>query len=89
MPPTCPSSNAIAVDLPGLQQISTPADEHNQVLLQGDNTAISLVASHYVMALQHQRGLALDTPTAAMRTACLTGYAQREMAHPHQYAVQS
>jgi predicted metalloprotease len=36
----CPSSNTIAVDLPALQQISTPADERNQVLLQGDNTAI-------------------------------------------------
>jgi predicted metalloprotease len=79
----CPSSNTVTVDLPTLQQIAAPADESNQkTLLQGDNTAISLVSSRYVMALEHQRGLPLDSPEAAMLTACLTGVAQREMAHP-------
>jgi predicted metalloprotease len=79
----CPSLNTVTVDLPTLQQIAAPADESNQkTLLQGDNTAISLVSSRYVMALEHQRGLPLDSPEAAMRTACLTGVAQREMAHP-------
>jgi hypothetical protein len=34
------------------------------------------------MALEHERGLELGSPTAAMRTACLTGVAQREMAQP-------
>jgi hypothetical protein len=79
----CPSSNTVTVDLPALQQIATPADEQNQeVLLQGDNTALSLVTSRYVMALQRERGLELNSPAAAMRTACLTGVAQREMAQP-------
>jgi predicted metalloprotease len=87
-PPTkfaayCPSSNTVMVDLPALQQIATPADERNQqVLLQGDNTALSIVTSRYVMALQHERGLELNSPAAAMRTACLTGVAQRQMAQP-------
>jgi predicted metalloprotease len=87
-PPTkfaayCPSSNSVTVDLPALQQIAAPASERNQqVLLQGDNTALSLVTSRYVMALQRERGLELNSPTAAMRTACLTGVAQREMAQP-------
>lgn len=87
-PPTkfaayCASSNTVTVDLPGLQQIATPADEQNQeVLLQGDNTAFSLVTSRYVLALQRDRGLELNSPAAAMRTACLTGVAQREMAQP-------
>jgi predicted metalloprotease len=79
----CPSSNTVAVNLPALQQIAAPADEENQeMLLQGDNTALSLVTSRYVMALERERGLDLDTPAAAMRTACLTGVAQREMAQP-------
>lgn len=34
------------------------------------------------MAVQHERGLALDTPEAALRAACLTGVAQRKMAEP-------
>ncbi|HET7667371.1 MAG TPA: peptidase, partial [Mycobacterium sp.] len=78
----CSSSNTVMVDLAALQQIATPADEQNRVLLQGDNTALSLVTSRYVIALQRERGLELDTPAAAMRTACLTGVAQREMAQP-------
>jgi hypothetical protein len=79
----CPSTNTVMVDLPALQQIATPADEENQkMLLQGDNTALSVVTSRYVMALQRERGLDLNTPAAAMRTACLTGVAQREMAQP-------
>src|SRR5699024_8170577 len=49
---------------------------------QGDNTAISVVTSRYALAVQQQRGVDLDTPRAAMRTACLTGVAQRRMAEP-------
>jgi predicted metalloprotease len=75
----CPDTNTIAVDLPSLQQIGTPADEHERVLLQGDNTALSMVTSRYMLALEHERGLTLDTAVAAMRTACLTGVAQRKM----------
>jgi len=78
----CPASNTVVVDLPALQAISTPASEKDSVLIQGDNTAISVVTSRYVLALQHEKGLTLDSPTAAMRTACLTGVAQREMARP-------
>jgi hypothetical protein len=62
-----------------LQQIGTPADERERVLLQGDNTAFSMLTSRYMMALEHERGLSLDTALAAMRTACLTGAAQRKM----------
>jgi hypothetical protein len=51
-------------------------------MLQGDNTAMSVVASRYVLAIQHERGLALNTPTAAVRTACLTGAVERSMAQP-------
>jgi predicted metalloprotease len=78
----CPDANAIAVDMPTLRQIGSPADEHDFVLLQGDNTALSMVTSRYVLALQRERGLPLNSPTAAMRTACLTGVAQRRMADP-------
>ena len=78
----CPGPNTIAVDMPTLRQIGTPADESDFVLLQGDNTALSMVTSRYALALQQQRGLALNTPQAAMRTACLTGVAQRRMADP-------
>ena len=78
----CPDTNTIGVDLPTLRQIGAPADESDFVLLQGDNTALSMVTSRYVLALQHEKGLALNTPVAAMRTACLTGVAQRKMADP-------
>ncbi|RDH74149.1 peptidase [Mycolicibacterium moriokaense] len=78
----CPESNTIAVDLPTLRQIGKPADESDFVLLQGDNTALSMVTSRYALALQHERGMALDSAVAAMRTACLTGVAQRKMADP-------
>lgn len=80
----CPETNEIAVDMPTLQQIGAPADESDFVLLQGDNTALSMVTSRYALALQHERGLQLNSPTAAMRTACLTGVAQRKMADPIQ-----
>lgn len=79
----CPATNTIAVDLPALQTMGAPADEHSgQVLIQGDDTALSVVMSRYALAVQHQRGLRLDTPVAALRTACLTGVAHRKMAEP-------
>jgi hypothetical protein len=78
----CPDTNTIGVDLPTLRNIGAPADESDFVLLQGDNTALSMVTSRYVLALQHEKGLPLNTPVAAMRTACLTGVAQRKMADP-------
>ncbi|MCV7152740.1 peptidase, partial [Mycobacterium pyrenivorans] len=79
----CPSTNTISVNLPALQQIGTPADMAEKSLIQGDNTAFSIVVSRYMMALENQRGAKLDNPTAALRTACLTAQAQRQMAKPH------
>lgn len=78
----CPSTNTITVDLPALQKIGKVEDEANLVLLQGDNTALSLVTSRYALAVQHQRGVALDDAAAVLRTACLTGHADRSMADP-------
>lgn len=78
----CPASNTVEVDLDALEQIGTPASESQRVLLQGDNSAISVVTSRYMLALQNQRGATLDGHTAAMRTACLTGVAQSKMADP-------
>jgi len=75
----CPDTNTIAVDLPKLAQMGISADESQGFLIQGDNTALSAFTSRYVLALQHERNLPLDTPEAAMRTACLTGAAQRAM----------
>ena len=76
----CPSTNTISVDLGAMQQLGAAADESNYVLLQGDNTALSVLTSRYALAVQHERGDALDTPVAALRTACLTGVAQAAMA---------
>lgn len=76
----CAPTNTVVVDVAALERIGTPADETHQVLLQGDNTAISMVISRYVLALQRERGLGIDSPVAAMRTACLTGTVQRRMA---------
>ena len=78
----CPANNTIYVDLPELQKMGKSADESQKVLLQGDNTAISLVTSRYALAVQHERGMAVNTPESALRAACLTGVAQRKMAEP-------
>lgn len=78
----CPGTNTIGVDVAALAQIGTPADEQQQVLLQGDDSAISVLTSRYMLALQQQRGVQLSGENAAMRTACLTGVAQSRMADP-------
>lgn len=78
----CPDSNVISVDLSSLQQMGEAADESNYVLLQGDNTALSVLTSRYALAMEHENGDPLDTPAAALRTACLTGVAQRAMSTP-------
>ncbi|UUO02158.1 neutral zinc metallopeptidase [Mycolicibacterium novocastrense] len=75
----CPATNTISVDLPKLQALGTQADTAEGVLVQGDNTAISVLTSRYVLALQHQRQASLDSAAAALRTACLTGVAQHGM----------
>lgn len=78
----CPSTNTITVDLTALKAIGKAQDESKGVLMQGDNTAFSIVTSRYMQALQHDRGSNLTGPTAALRTACLTGLANRDMAEP-------
>ena len=78
----CPATNTITVDLPALKQMGKPADESDYVLIQGDDTALSVVSSRYMLALEHEHGQPLDSATTALRTACLTGVAQRRMAEP-------
>lgn len=78
----CPATNTITVDLAGLQSLGRPADTKDHVLVQGDNTATSVLTSRYMLALQKERGVKIDTPAAGLRTACLTGTAQRKMAEP-------
>ncbi|WP_448469612.1 peptidase [Mycolicibacterium sp. XJ870] len=81
----CPATNTIVVDLPALKALGeTKTETEEQELLQGDNTAISVLTSRYALAVQHQKGLAIDTPVSAMRTGCLTGVAQARMAEPDQ-----
>ena len=79
----CPATNTITVDMAALEKLAKPKFEfEQQELLQGDNTAISILASRYALAVQHEKGLALDTPMAAMLTGCLTGVGQAKMAEP-------
>jgi predicted metalloprotease len=76
----CPVTNTIYVDLPALQAAGAPkTEEEDEVLVQGDNTALSMVTSRYALAVEDERGVQLDTPVAALRTACLTGVAQGQM----------
>ncbi len=76
----CPASNTIVVDLPGLQEMGTPVEGEDGLVLQGDNTAYSALVSRYMMALQSERGgLVLDSAEAGLRTACLTGVATTKM----------
>ncbi|ORA17218.1 peptidase [Mycobacterium arosiense] len=78
----CPGTNTIVVDLPGLAAMGTVADEKQQTLPQGDDTALSVVMSRYALAVQHERGLPMQSPWTALRTACLTGVVHRKMAEP-------
>lgn len=78
----CSTNNTIYVDLPSLQQMGAREDESAGVLLQGRNSALSVVIARYTQAVQHERGLALESGVAALRTACLTGVAERGMATP-------
>jgi predicted metalloprotease len=78
----CPATNTIVVDLRALAAMGKKADKNEQALPQGDDTALSVVMSRYTLAVQHQRGLPMQSPWTALRTACLTGYAHRKMAEP-------
>ena len=78
----CPATDTINVDLPGLQAIGAYTDSKSRELLQGDDTAFSVVTSRYMLAVQRRQGVSLTGERAALRTACLTGVAQRNMADP-------
>jgi hypothetical protein len=78
----CPATNTINVDLPGLREMGAYTDKESRQLLQGDDTTFSVVTSRYMLAVQHEQGVALTGERAALRTACLTGVAQRDMATP-------
>lgn len=76
----CPATNTIVADLPALQKMGASTEGDDAVVLQGDNTAYSVVVSRYMMALQHEHGgLVLDNAEAGLRTACLTGVATTKM----------
>lgn len=76
----CAANNVIHVDMPVLREVGEPkSEDEDEVLIQGDNTALSMVTSRYALAIQRERGVELDTPVAALRTACLTGVAQGQM----------
>lgn len=78
----CPASNTIVIDLPGLVKMGRAAAENERTLPQGDDTALSAVMSRYALAAQHERGLPMQSPWTALRTACLTGVVHRKMAEP-------
>jgi predicted metalloprotease len=78
----CPATNTIVVDLPGLAKVGKVAAENEHTLPQGDDTALSIVMSRYALAVQHDRGLPMQSPWTALRTACLTGVVHRKMAEP-------
>lgn len=78
----CPATNTIAIDLPGLAKMGAQADSRERTLPQGDDTALSIVMSRYALAVQHERGLPMQSPWTALRTACLTGVVHRKMAEP-------
>jgi predicted metalloprotease len=76
----CPASNTIVVDMPELEVLGARADRADAGgLASGDNTAYSVLVSRYMQAIQHQRGLVLDSAEAALRTACLSGVATTKM----------
>ena len=84
-PPPTPSTST----LPGLQTIGAYTDAKSRQLLQGDDTAFSAVTSRYMLAVQRRQGVSLTGERAALRTACLTGVAQRDMADTRRAALRS
>ncbi|HWF28506.1 MAG TPA: peptidase [Mycobacterium sp.] len=78
----CPATNTIVIDLPGLATMAKVSAESEHTLPQGDDTALSVVMSRYALAVQHERGLPMQSPWTALRTACLTGVVHRKMAEP-------
>ena len=52
----CPESNTIFVDMDGLTELGKPADREDYSLLQGDNTALSVVTSRYALGRSTRAG---------------------------------
>ncbi len=76
----CPATNTLVVDLAELELMGAQSEGENGTgMLSGDNTAYSVLVSRYLQAVQHERGLVLDSAEAALRTACLTGVATTKM----------
>ena len=80
----CPATNTISLAVRPLQQISQSLSQTlglkaGTLIQYGDYTAYSAVISRYMLALQQQKGLALDNANAALRTACLTGVATAKL----------
>lgn len=77
----CPATNTITVDLRELRATGESLEDRGtSMVLAGDNTAYSILTSRYMLAIQQEGDLALDNPTAALRTACLTGVATTGLA---------
>lgn len=75
----CPATNVITVELTDLAALGTQSDT-TEGLATGDNTAYSVLASRFVLALQREHGgVTLNDARAALRTACLTGVATRRL----------
>jgi predicted metalloprotease len=76
----CPAVNTLSVDMPALEALGTQSEDPDAGgLASGDNTAYSVLMSRYMQAVQHERGLVLDSAEAALRTACLTGVATAKL----------
>ena len=75
----CPESNTIFVDVQALAEMGKPAARQDYTRLQGDHSAWSVGTSRSALAMQHERGVPVDSAAAALRTACLTGVAQSAM----------
>ena len=78
----CPATNTIVIDLPALAAMAKVSASKQHTLPQGDDSALSVVMSRYALAAQHERGLPMQSPWTALRTACLTGVTHRKMAEP-------
>lgn len=57
----CSTNSTIYVELASLQKMGAAEDESNGELLQGRNSALSVVVGGYTQAVQRERGLALES----------------------------
>lgn len=79
----CASTNTIVANLPALQAMTvTPEKVAFRGPAVGDLTAFSAVMSRYMMALENEHGAEPTGTQAALRTACLTGFATTKFVNP-------